>query len=387
LPGHGRELEPLLPLVLSVWTDGVLSPAELDALESHVDRQGWLNTEDRRTLAAWLDPDGPPTPSELQALERHVRDAGLGSDPAAISSLTDLGLALWRAAGGTEGCWSRPASVDALRALEASLGVLGAEAARRAAGAPAPTAPPPRSPGGIDVPALSRFLERDHHEIRDRTRALLARPEMTIEPGLPLHEYRERVLGAVRHLAERGWGRLGYPTAYGGSDDPAGAIAAFETLALGDLSVVVKFGVQFGLFGGSVLHLGTRRHHAEYLERIGSLDLPGCYAMTETGHGSNVRDLETVAIYDPDTEGLHRQRRTTRPDGDRLRAPPRRRGGPRRPRRARADPGRRGRHAAWRHDRGPGPEDRSERSRQRAHPARSRPRTPGQPARPLRLHR
>jgi acyl-CoA oxidase len=154
------------------------------------------------------------------------------------------------------------------------------------------------------VSALSRFLERDHHEIRDGTRALLVRPEMTIEPGLPLHEYRERVLGAVRHLAERGWGRLGYPTAYGGSDDPAGAIAAFETLALGDLSVVVKFGVQFGLFGGSVLHLGTRRHHDEYLDRIGSLDLPGCYAMTETGHGSNVRDLETVAIYDADTDEL-----------------------------------------------------------------------------------
>ena len=48
----------------------------------------------------------------------------------------------------------------------------------------------------------------------------------------------------------------------------------------------MKFGVQFGLWGGSIHQLGTRRHHELYLRRIGSLDLPGCFAMTETGHGS-----------------------------------------------------------------------------------------------------
>ena len=51
------------------------------------------------------------------------------------------------------------------------------------------------------------------------------------------------------------------------------------------------------------------------------LDLLGCFAMTETGHGSDVQSLETTATYDPDTqefvihspppppEGLHRRRR------------------------------------------------------------------------------
>jgi acyl-CoA oxidase len=82
------------------------------------------------------------------------------------------------------------------------------------------------------------------------------------------------------------------------------SVAAFETLALGDLSLLVKCGVQFGLFGGAVLHLGTKRHHARYLADIASLELPGCFAMTETGHGSNVQALGTTATYDPETQEL-----------------------------------------------------------------------------------
>ena len=78
-------------------------------------------------------------------------------------------------------------------------------------------------------------------------------------------------------------------------------MAAFETLGFHDISLVIKFGVQFGLWGGSVLRLGTDYHHRKYLPATASLDLPGCFAMTEIGHGSNVRDIETVATYDPDT--------------------------------------------------------------------------------------
>ena len=58
---------------------------------------------------------------------------------------------------------------------------------------------------------------------------------------------------------------MGFPQEYGGGGDLGASIAAFETLAYGDLSVLVKVGVQFGLFGGAILMLGTRRHHDAYL--------------------------------------------------------------------------------------------------------------------------
>ncbi len=99
----------------------------------------------------------------------------------------------------------------------------------------------------------------------------------------------------------RGETARGFPEEFGGRGEVGGSIAGFETLAFGDLSLLVKCGVQFGLFGGAVLHLGTRKHHEAYLGDITSLRLPGCFAMTETGHGSNVQQLATTATYDAAT--------------------------------------------------------------------------------------
>ena len=47
---------------------------------------------------------------------------------------------------------------------------------------------------------------------------------------------------------------------------------------------------------------GTKPHHDAYLADLITGRLMGCFAMTETGHGSNVQALGTVATYDPATE-------------------------------------------------------------------------------------
>jgi acyl-CoA oxidase len=79
------------------------------------------------------------------------------------------------------------------------------------------------------------------------------------------------------------------------------AVTGIEMLAQYDLSLMVKAGVQWGLFGGAVSNLGTERH-TSLIPDIINLDLIGCFAMTETGHGSDVQNLETTATYDPETQ-------------------------------------------------------------------------------------
>src|ERR1700712_3967457 len=86
--------------------------------------------------------------------------------------------------------------------------------------------------------------------------------------GLSLAEQRARALEQLQTLSQDGLTALGFPAEYGGGGDPGASIVAFEMLAMGDLSLMVKVGVQFGLFGGAVLHLGNNDHHQRYLADI-----------------------------------------------------------------------------------------------------------------------
>ena len=191
-------------------------------------------------------------------------------------------------------------------------------------------------------------------------------------------DFRDRVRDLVVEMAATGQTGMGFPEEYGGGGDIGASVAAFETLAFGDLSVLVKVGVQFGLFGGAILQLGTKAHHDAYLADLVTGKLMGCFAMTETGHGSNVQALGTVATYDAETEefvhhhagrrvpqGLHRQRRPAR-RGRRWSSPSSRSAASRRAcTRSSCRSARSGDGAARRPDRGLRPQARPQRRRQR----------------------
>jgi acyl-CoA oxidase len=155
----------------------------------------------------------------------------------------------------------------------------------------------------VDPVALRILLDGEQRTVREHVRSVLAHPQFQKpDEPLPVEEYRERVSEWTTALASTGGPALLFPEEFGGLGMVGAAIAAFETLALSDLSLLVKCGVQFGLFGGAVHHLGTRRHHEAYLDKIASFELPGAFAMSESGHGSNVQRVQTRATYDPETQ-------------------------------------------------------------------------------------
>ena len=152
----------------------------------------------------------------------------------------------------------------------------------------------------IDTAELLALLDGRYAEVRDLVRTNLAEHASVLEEAerLSTDDYRDRVRDLVVELAATGQTGMGFPSEYGGGGDIGASVAAFETLAFGDLSVLVKVGVQFGLFGGAILQLGTQRHHDAYLSDLITGRTMGCFAMTEVGHGSNVQALGTIATYD-----------------------------------------------------------------------------------------
>ena len=156
----------------------------------------------------------------------------------------------------------------------------------------------------VDVPALTALLDGPYAEVRQGVREGLVAHAGILDDAdeMPKDKFRDRVRDVVVELAETGQTGYHVPLQYGGKGDFGATVAAFETTAFGDQSVLVKIGVQFGLFGGAIQNLGTQRHHEAYLEDMASGRLLGCFAMTETGHGSNVQALGTVATYDRATQ-------------------------------------------------------------------------------------
>ena len=151
---------------------------------------------------------------------------------------------------------------------------------------------------------LQRTLDGSYAELKQTFRDTIDPQNMLGVPGEGKDDARERVTRQLLGLAEQGHGRVGFPAEYGGTYDYGASCALFEMQGYGDLSLLIKLGVQFGLFGGAVARLGTQRHHAAHLEDIMAGRLLGSFAMTEIGHGSNVQALETTISYDADSGDL-----------------------------------------------------------------------------------
>merc|ERR1719245_1647889 len=143
---------------------------------------------------------------------------------------------------------------------------------------------------------MRHLLDHDNHEMRDNFREFMKQPLFQPRFDLTLEEEREVALQRLKACCD-----AGFISVLDFHRNPLKVFAAHE-LAVIDPAMTTKMTVQFNLFGGTVLKLGTERHHKELLEGIDNLNDVGCFGLTELGYGNNAVEMETTATYDPDTK-------------------------------------------------------------------------------------
>lgn len=295
-----RSLQPFLPMIYVAWVGGELSPGEISNLRRKLEQLGNLDSDSQMLLEMWLDPDAPPSAAQLKGLQRRLRERLHALDERDRASLADFGIALARNSG------SVPDDVAAaLDEIQNRLGAHGSEPIKEHFfPTPQHSAQPVAGEPSVDFPlkALVDYVEAPHQAYYQRARTSISHPRFFHAYGESKEAMRERVVNWCRELAREGYTAIPWPKEFGGEGNIGGFLATAETFGAFDGSLLIKFGVHIGLFAGSIYNLGTERHHKEYLPRAISFELPGCFAMTETGHGSNVRDIETTATYNKERQ-------------------------------------------------------------------------------------
>lgn len=278
------------PLLYLAWSDDLLSDQEFATLRQFFNSSPEISSEEKQTLLSWTNPENPPGRAILDSWKSEILQTL--SDAPEIKTLYGLSLKL-------SGNDPRLEKIrPAFNQLQNELGILGEETLMQFRSGKASVTAGIESSIGFSPEKMASILSGDTEKIEKEVKTLLGSSEFQylLNPSIP--EYRQKVLEWCHILGEKGFGATAYPTAFGGGGDMKSYFAVMEALSYHDLSLVIKFGVQYGLWGMSVYFLGTEKHHAKYLKDIGSMKIPGCFAMTETHHGSNVKGLETTATYD-----------------------------------------------------------------------------------------
>lgn len=153
----------------------------------------------------------------------------------------------------------------------------------------------------LDAEILGQKILGRWAAVRRHTRSVIETQDIHKIEGQPMAEHRERVLQSMHTLVNQHATQHAFSPEIGGSADPGASLASFEELVFADPSLQIKYGVQWGLFSAAILYLGTDWHHKQLLPKAASLETPGVFAMTETGHGSDVASIGTTATFDEDT--------------------------------------------------------------------------------------
>eukprot|EP00005_Dracoamoeba_jomungandri_P005686 CAMPEP_0174251116 /NCGR_PEP_ID=MMETSP0439-20130205/1050_1 /TAXON_ID=0 /ORGANISM="Stereomyxa ramosa, Strain Chinc5" /LENGTH=604 /DNA_ID=CAMNT_0015331355 /DNA_START=154 /DNA_END=1964 /DNA_ORIENTATION=+ len=146
---------------------------------------------------------------------------------------------------------------------------------------------------------MTKLIEHDNLEMRQRMKDFLKDPLYKPRYNMSLPEEREIALKRLQKIADND-----FISVKDFKTNPKRIFAAHEIAGLADGSMATKMTVQWNLFGGTVLKLGTEKHHGKFLDSIDSLADIGCFALTELGYGNNAVEMETTAVYDKKTDSF-----------------------------------------------------------------------------------
>jgi acyl-CoA oxidase len=283
------KLQAFIPLFYLVWSDDLLTQKEFATIQQFINDLVWLSSEEKQQLLSKVDISNPPSRNELTQWKLDIEKSI--QDKSSIKSIFDIAEALSEK--DVDISTVKPEFIK----LENDLGILGEEVIQNFKTKADSFTANSQTTSNFDIQKITELLDGKEAAIIKKVKSVISRPEFAYETSTDINVYRQTVYNWCKILAEENLGNMAYPKQYGGGENIADYFAIMETLSYHDLSLVIKFGVQFGLWGMSVQSLGTEKHYAKYLKDIGSLKIPGCFAMTETHHGSNVKGLETTATY------------------------------------------------------------------------------------------
>jgi len=106
---------------------------------------------------------------------------------------------------------------------------------------------------------------------------------------------------ALDGLLETGFIGLSIPEEHGGGGgDPMSYVLFIEELGRGDANVRSIVSVHLGLVAGSIERWGTQEQKEQWLPRMATGEVLGCFGLTEPDYGSNPADLQATAVKQDD---------------------------------------------------------------------------------------
>ncbi len=137
-------------------------------------------------------------------------------------------------------------------------------------------------------------LTDDQRAVRSAVRSWV---EGVVVPNAARNDREQRFpQEALDGLRATGFIGMTIPEEYGGGGaDPVSYVLCLEELSRGDANVRSIVSVHLGLVAGAVARWGTPAQRADWLPRMATGEVLGCFALTEPDHGSNPADLRSSA--------------------------------------------------------------------------------------------